>query len=520
MGGVTTLPFVSSCATIMGILARARDSLPNETKDNQNAAPPGDPPPGWKLLMWEGVGLYVPARWDIGKHQGDGLYGSYRVDGEDRPVVNVRWWKVGGQFIMRGVADQFRRHLVRERRGKPAGGAQKGKEEDQGPSAELTTAVVAPTTLVKLGMDLGDSAQAFAAGWAANAGREPRQITDVLICVHERKHHRAAVWQFNIRQGRPTFGEINRMAAGLVLQGLAGWRDWAVLDMRFRSPPNSRLEKAFLSTGACYLQFGWSGGCVGLRRFSAANAVMGRWEPQEEDLVRWCRGAYARDFHDMRYRIESAPVDDRLHRLLLVGKRRWLAPLELRHIIPKHRQPPREIEIHWDRQANKIYCLEIRKRTEQNRLAIQEMIDSYRTVFVAPAPQGRGEAAAANQGRRTPRQRSLQSRVLLSKEAEWELTDQGLVRVVQKVQRPAKLRLLRLLASMPAGASVEKRTVELDLIGSMIWQACKEKVRVCDLVELVRREFQISYREAESSVTEYVKVLGGRGLLGVQVPKA
>ena len=83
--------------------------------------------------------------------------------------------------------------------------------------------------------------------------------------------------------------------------------------------------------------------------------------------------------------------------------------------------------------------------------------------------------------------------------------------------RPVRLRLLRALSALPIKGH-EPRRVELDLIGSMIWQACDGKTRVREIIELLRREFRITAREAEISVTEYIKTLGSRRLIELEMP--
>jgi hypothetical protein len=49
----------------------------------------------------------------------------------------------------------------------------------------------------------------------------------------------------------------------------------------------------------------------------------------------------------------------------------------------------------------------------------------------------------------------------------------------------------------------------------MVWEECGRERRVCDIIDQVRARFRISYREAELSVTEFIRALGSRGLLAV-----
>jgi hypothetical protein len=479
------------------------------------APAPGQVPAGLGLLAWDGIGVFIPCDWSIGRHEGDSLFGSLRVDGAEQVMLRVRWWQAPKRFHLDNVAMQFQRSLVNQARSQRKGAPGATAAEQEGQAADPKDIVVVPTTRVKLPTRLGDQAQAFVSGAAMRRGVEPSKVSNILVAAYRRDLKRAAVWQFIVGRDGPSFEQINRMVSGLMIQGLEQWRDWQVLDMAFQAPPASRLDKAVLASGVCYFRFEWRRTRVGLRRFSAANAVMDRLEPQEEDLVRWCRGAYANEFFDLRYRIESKAIDTDHHALILKGRKRLLAPLEMRWVMARHRKLPRQIEIYWDKPANKICCFEIAKLTGGNEAIIRQMVKSYRPVLDEPPPAAtlaqRGEAP------RTPRQRSLAARIRRSRDVTWHLNDHDRVVLQYEHVRPLGLRLLRLLAQQPT-TSREMRKVELDLIGSIIWQACDGKTRVRDIIEHVHREFRISPREAEVSVTEYVKTLGNRGWILLEMP--
>ena len=169
------------------------------------------------------------------------------------------------------------------------------------------------------------------------------------------------------------------------------------------------------------------------------------------------------------------------------------------------------------RRLNKICCFEIAKRTDGNRQVIREMLESYRVAPETPPAAGAPPADLRGPAKPTGRRRALEARVLRSKTVRAESGEDQLVRLRLEVDRPRALRVLRALASLPAGAATEARTVELDLIGSMVWRACNGATRVCDIVEQVRRDLQVSHREAELSVTTYVRTLGNRGLVSVEL---
>lgn len=60
-------------------------------------------------------------------------------------------------------------------------------------------------------------------------------------------------------------------------------------------------------------------------------------------------------------------------------------------------------------------------------------------------------------------------------------------------------------------------SVELDLMGSFVWNLCDGKHRVRDIILTFAERHQFARREAEVSVLSYLKTLGERGLIGMQM---
>jgi hypothetical protein len=65
----------------------------------------------------------------------------------------------------------------------------------------------------------------------------------------------------------------------------------------------------------------------------------------------------------------------------------------------------------------------------------------------------------------------------------------------------------------------EKRVVTLDLVGGFVWKHCDGTHSVTDLVNLMAEEFKVGRREIEVSLTQYLKTLGARGMVGFLMPK-
>lgn len=454
---------------------------------------PENAPPGFKLMAWEGVGLYVPQRWEIGRHEGDHRQGLFRVDDESRVVIQARWWTATGPIPI----DELVRQHARTIHGRQSG-----------PPPRFT-----PVEGLGLAAAPGDRAVAFESdGGPARAGRE------ILVILQKISLSRVLMLRFLIEQDQPDRSRIRAMLSGLRLQGADAERDWAVLDFAVQVRPGYRLNQAVIKAGVCYLDFYSGRRHIALRRFSAADAVMGVEAPGLDDLERWCRLTYSAEFYDMRYAVERT-VDPAGRPLLrLTGKRRLMAPIELKWLIPKHRRIPARIDVIWDAGANKIYCIEILKPAAELEPDIAAFERAVRmTLTDEPA------VISAVPENKTPRQRSLHARVQRSGEVTFHTNEKGRIVITYPVQRPRGLRLLRLLGGLVAGPGRQDRTLELDLIGSLVWAECGRHRRVSEIIELLAKRFRISHREAELSVTDFIRVLGSRGLLSVvmeRVPKS
>lgn len=62
-----------------------------------------------------------------------------------------------------------------------------------------------------------------------------------------------------------------------------------------------------------------------------------------------------------------------------------------------------------------------------------------------------------------------------------------------------------------------KRKVELDDVGSTVWEACDGENTVNDIVEIVADEYKLSRREVEMSLTKYLRTLGQRKMVGFMI---
>ena len=61
------------------------------------------------------------------------------------------------------------------------------------------------------------------------------------------------------------------------------------------------------------------------------------------------------------------------------------------------------------------------------------------------------------------------------------------------------------------------RKVVLDEIGTFVWDLCDGKTTVRELIEVFAKRYKLPRREAEVSITNYLKILLRRRLIGIGV---
>ena len=92
-----------------------------------------------------------------------------------------------------------------------------------------------------------------------------------------------------------------------------------------------------------------------------------------------------------------------------------------------------------------------------------------------------------------------------------QVTAQDLVRISYPVSlKPWIARLL------PERISLPIRTLELDSMGSFVWQHIDGKTSVLELAGIVAEKYACHPSEAEHAVAAFVRQLGRRGILGLR----
>lgn len=123
--------------------------------------------------------------------------------------------------------------------------------------------------------------------------------------------------------------------------------------------------------------------------------------------------------------------------------------------------------------------------------------------------------AAASVG--ASREASLACRPAKNPEVQETLQDSGELLLTYPVRaRPWFEALARRLGAPAAG--VQTRRLQLDTLGTAAWQLLDGQRTVAAVVQAFGRKFQLHPREAEVSVTRFLKELGKRGLIGLKAP--
>ena len=98
---------------------------------------------------------------------------------------------------------------------------------------------------------------------------------------------------------------------------------------------------------------------------------------------------------------------------------------------------------------------------------------------------------------------------------EWKADDKGEVALTIPQNHKAWLRILARIFSLP-----DKRVIVLDDVGSYVWQLCDGQKSLSQISKQVSEKYNLTVKEAEMSLVEYLRTLGKRGIIGFAIPKS
>ena len=110
------------------------------------------------------------------------------------------------------------------------------------------------------------------------------------------------------------------------------------------------------------------------------------------------------------------------------------------------------------------------------------------------------------------RAEALSARPVRNSAVEWEKNEAGEIELM--IPRSGS-KFAKIVGSIfPAP---EHRGMVLDEIGTVIWELCDGNTTVEGLVNTIRQRYKLNRRETEASVTQFLKTLAQRGLIGFQI---
>ena len=112
---------------------------------------------------------------------------------------------------------------------------------------------------------------------------------------------------------------------------------------------------------------------------------------------------------------------------------------------------------------------------------------------------------------------SLAYRPVKSLEVSEEKLDSGEVVLTYPLTLRPWLLSLATRLGLRSGENLSRK-LQLDEMGSLTWSLLDGKRAVHDLVDFVCRRYKLNRREAEVAMTEFLRDLGKRGLIGFQAP--
>ena len=119
-------------------------------------------------------------------------------------------------------------------------------------------------------------------------------------------------------------------------------------------------------------------------------------------------------------------------------------------------------------------------------------------------------------GRRQPKltkQRALASYPVRNQTVEWRGDGAETVLVVRRREDWVG-RLLTLFFVVP-----KERKIELDPVGSYVWRHCDGQHTVAELIQDLAQKYKLNRKEAEVSLTAFLRQLGRKRLIAIAVPK-
>jgi len=112
------------------------------------------------------------------------------------------------------------------------------------------------------------------------------------------------------------------------------------------------------------------------------------------------------------------------------------------------------------------------------------------------------------------REQILRAKLHRNEAAKWERNSDGTIRIHSVRTRGRGGRLLSLVLIVP---KVHTRNIDLDEIGSLVWEMCDGTKAVRQVRDAIVDRYKLHRREAEAALMEYLKQLMKRKLVGLEL---
>ncbi|NLO05265.1 MAG: PqqD family protein [candidate division WS1 bacterium] len=136
-------------------------------------------------------------------------------------------------------------------------------------------------------------------------------------------------------------------------------------------------------------------------------------------------------------------------------------------------------------------------------------------MSMIPDVSGTLERLGLRKGQRPlSREQAFEARPVRNPRLKWRLNDDENAEVIVPRRKDVFGRVMGFLFFVP-----ESRPIVLDEVGSRVWELCDGEHTVDEMIRVLSNEYKLGRREVEVSLTEYLRTLGKRGMVGFLVPK-
>jgi len=111
------------------------------------------------------------------------------------------------------------------------------------------------------------------------------------------------------------------------------------------------------------------------------------------------------------------------------------------------------------------------------------------------------------------REQAFEARPVRNPKLKWRVNDSDCVEVIVPRRKDLFGRAMGFLFFVP-----ETRPVILDDVGTRVWHLCDGERTVGEISRALADDYKLGRREVETSLTEYLRTLGKRGMVGFLVP--